>query len=229
MYHYDRHSRTNINLISFLRSICGSNVHLIKRGDPISDNFVALWPDKNNLRRTIISSEVMNTIPPHTNELLVDISSRLFEAVNLMQSAQYSTLSIPDIERLLQQCEIDIRDLQNSDIHRNEEDEIKLGKLGNNVSIVFRNKRNFRGRNMLFTGDIGGSKLRQLQRRTDYPRLLGNYHIIKVPHHGTNKTYHYFNFKRIARYHSYFLIPNGSVTGRNGNKWGILDEYIVSA
>jgi hypothetical protein len=213
------------NLATFLKAICKSKVHLVARGRNISNNFVALWPEKEKIKQGLIDDNIFSKLPTSTNAKLEEISEKLHKAVTMMVELPGNEVdenNTNEIEAILLDCSEDIDQL-----------DIPVGTLGekydNAESIVFSNKPNINNndRNMLFTGDIYNETLKYLAVNKNGPQLLNDYQIIKVPHHGTSLNFYYYDFTKIAAPNSFFLVPNGSVKlGKNKKKWGIEKTYV---
>lgn len=223
---YDRDDGSRINLADFLKAICNMpNIHLVSRGDNISKNFVALWPDKDLLTKGTINMSDIDKELDSFGESLTSIAQRLYENVMLMVVSPQNRNN-RDLEAVFSELSEQINSFAEQYQNRIKEMADKQFDNVNNISIVFRNKRhNYCGRNMLFTGDIGKGRMKKIASLKTYPMLLKNYSIIKIPHHGTNKRVHYYDFTNIAKKgKSYFLVTNGTFSASP-----ILDKYVNDA
>ena len=218
---YDGSTKSQVNIADFLKTICYSEVHLVKRGDSISDNFVALWPVKRDIRKKV-SPISLECLSREDRDTLEDCAKILYDAVRQIvdrnNEADKSNNGI--VMQMLDECSQRIQNININNISK--ELTTKLNKFGNQISIVFRNKRyRSSGRNMLFTGDIDNTTLNKLCKCKGYPKMLRDISIIKVPHHGTDSYYFDFNSLITKSGDGILLIPNGSIP-----KWEISRYYL---
>lgn len=216
----------NRSLVDFLKAICSSKIHFVKKDDPIQDKYVALWPtiDFINRRAHSLHGDAVENLQLNgiQSELLYSIAGRIKSAVLDMRED-----NVP-VEEILERCRIAENDMtrfvetlnsDNKTYTKNAKKQIKyLSEFGNDISIVFHNKTYEKYENILFTGDFGSDSY--LWNEMLYPSgnpesrsLYSNYHIIKVPHHGTKP---YFNsiMADIIDQKSIFLIPNSNCKGK---------------
>lgn len=75
-------------------------------------------------------------------------------------------------------------------------------------------------RNILFTGDLSENWENIIDNIDKVVEMHSKYHVIKIPHHGTDRTYHYFGDMMTSE--SVALIPNG---GKVRKGWGVSEKY----
>ena len=134
---------------------------------------------------------------------------------------------IPRLEELERQLEQLVPDINTaSTVQR------QLSNFGNSINIIFHNHTRC-ARNILFTGDAEGDSEGGTQSGREQWHLIEHnadglvplheeYHIIKIPHHGTTR--HYHDFSNISANNAIYLIPNG-----RKNDWCIDQRYSQNA
>lgn len=197
-----------LSLIQFLISICSTTgkVHFVKRGSEIQDEYVALWPDEDYINQR--TKKIIDDLYRDADGFgrLVELSRQIITVVLRLEGAE-GLEAKQEIVVVLQELEEQYKLLSN-EINIDKVPQYKLSKYGNEISIVFQNKL-VGVRNVLFTGDVGKDDVWDLIEGNYDGKIPmhDKYHVIKIPHHGTNGYYHSF----VARCNSetVFLIPNG--------------------
>lgn len=229
-----------INIIDLFIAICKipGKLILVSEGARIEQDFVALWPNKESIKKKASDSlggiwqSGVYTIEGNFVEVR-KLADDLIKVVNNIvtisangedKSSEINSLN--DLQRRFREIESILR------IEGN--DTLNLNEFGNHVSIVMHNIIDSGCNNILFTGDADRTILKKIEGRRlscAFSHALcccglglhDKYQIIKVPHHGT-KAY-YFDFtKYIIPQKTTLLIPNGDIS-----KWGIDPSYEYDA
>lgn len=235
----------NLSLFEFLVAISDSNADLclLQRGDTFisaGTEYITLWPNISKIKfmrkstqkelisfLCILEQELDNQI--NLNNEIKKISSLLsqaflkrkntFEKINLSDEIDVLRLSIESLAKAA-------RALNKNGIGNKRRMELdkwiaKLKGDANKVSIVFQNKINTIGSNILMTGDIDNCRLRWILKDIVNPsiKVHKRFNIIKAPHHGT-KTY-FIDYLPISRN---IIISNGATN--NVKRGKISSSYL---
>ena len=223
------------SLISFLIKICHATgrIYFVQRGREIqNNNYIALAPSVDLINRE--ADRVLRNIGiDGDNELFLTIDAiaqRLRRIVQNIENTAYEE----ERQQLISQLENIERQLEELIPRINAEGTVQqsLSKFANRINIIFHNQIQC-DRNILFTGDAEGDdkkgtpygreEWQLIEQNTDrIAALHEQYHVIKIPHHGTKPHYHDFTSK--STYETIYLIPNGKI-----NKWPIDARYAVNA
>lgn len=233
-----------LDLVEFLKILCDnkSNIRLISRGDRISKDLIALWPVKNLVEEestTEISNLIENRVINASDvENLISMATNINTAVGLMVNGEFEKA-----KRKLEAINPKENQALLDTLTKIKRKGNKLNELGNNISIVFQNEidpreacgeimEEYESRDILFTGDVSKSVWNMI---THMPkcepkdlRMFAKYHLIKIPHHGTES--YYYNFEEyIVPGKTVCLIPNEPIEKKDKNGkthvCGIADDY----
>jgi len=219
-------------IFDFLKAICGSNIHFVQRGSPIQDKYIALWPSTDYVSQKAKSVLTDALEKANFNEEQAEALRTLAnDFSNTVRS--YAGINNNNHEAFVSQMngyDDRLRSLKNQMIDDDvaKKLQVKLHNYGNDISIVFQNKKDMPECNVLLTGDFGKLSTNWNKIETNFDNSVDcimhdHYHQIKVGHHGTRPYYHSF-IPRIDD-QSVLLIPNGD----NKCKWNICSDYSLNA
>ncbi len=224
---------SGLTLFDFLKRLCYSTVHFVKRGDIIDNDFIALWPKQGELVESATDFFERENLPLEIDERLEQIAIKTDEivlAINRVNNIRVKEEQ--DIERKRLIGRLNYYERQWSKLYEENNEMISsliedknesLASFGNRISIVFQDING--DESLLFTGDFcehGDVGLwNYLEMNIDcVVDMKELYKLIKIPHHGTKAYYH--DFKSRINDDTILLMPNGLVNA----DWPICHDYI---